>query len=70
MLQTSVTAGPRGPVIALSGEAEATCVGQLAGLIDAAALRYADPAAIREFAPARPPRLPIRADIMRRTWTT
>jgi anti-anti-sigma factor len=35
VLQTSVTAGPSGPVIILSGEADRTCVGQLAGLIGA-----------------------------------
>ncbi len=35
MLQTSVTAGPCGPVIILSGGADVTCVAQLAGLIDA-----------------------------------
>ncbi len=35
MLQTSVTAGPRGPVIILSGGTDVTCVGPLAGLIGA-----------------------------------
>ncbi len=35
MLQTSVTVGPCGPVIILSGEADVTYVGRLARLIDA-----------------------------------
>jgi anti-anti-sigma factor len=35
MLQISVAAGPRGPVMILSGAADATCVARLAGLIGA-----------------------------------
>ena len=34
MLHTAVTAGPCGPVVIISGEADLTCVAQLTGLID------------------------------------
>ena len=59
MLKASVAAGPSGPVMVLSGEADLTSVGELSALIsaqldgtqqltiDMSGLRYADSASIR-----------------------
>jgi anti-sigma B factor antagonist len=59
MLKASVAAGPSGPVMILSGEADLTTVGELSALIsaqldgtqqltiDMSGLRYADSASIR-----------------------